>query len=656
VILAASVTLAAGASAHAAELYRQDFQKGSAPEWAAFGMGDVRLSAYEQNVSLKFAGRAGAQLALSTAGRHDVVVRARIAASGLKPEDGCYLEASGDEGAHWIEALVVRRGQDNGVRFVDGAFADPRLDDRSRLLVRFRADLSRPDAACWGDDVRVSGDAPTPVRAAPLDAATLTGQAPLDGLAPASAFAPGPSAGPPAARFEGRLELHPRKAPDGVQTFADLDGAKPDDPRLTWPDLSINLVQDGDRLVPAERGPIASTNLEWEWLVAPGQVWTDPADQGFTRAVLPVTLEERNANCVHNGHLTLLFKPGGEVSKAAVQIEAETCFYHKFVAWSLVPAAYRPGPVAGAEALIARDRAERAGRLPSKPAAQLAVDHPGVRVDALARAAGPFSVWGVVADGVLYAGGCPTRAGEDPACAERVLPSYSTAKTLVAAQSLFRLERLKPGVAQESVADHVPACDAQGTWKDVRLIDLLDMASGHFVSSTAEADEDAPETVPFFLSTTAAEKTAFACGKPRKAQPGTVWVYHTWDTYLLGVAMTDVLRKSGLGHDLYDDVVRPIWRDLGQSATLDRTRRTYDADAQPFTGWGLTYTRDDVVRAARFLNQGGLVNGQPHLAPGLLDRAFSTRRCSARRRVEGSRRSRPTCATATASGRGTWGR
>lgn len=617
-VLASSLALAAG-TARAERLYSQDFQKGAAPEWVASG-GEVGLSTFQGNVSLRFAGHAGAQAVVSTQGRRDVVVRGRIAALDLGPADGCYLEVSADGGASWATALSVRKGQDDGVRMVDGAFGAPGLAGRPSLVLRFRADLSRPDAACWGDDVRVDGDAPAPVRAGPLDRAALEGPG-LEGLTPTGAFMPGPRADAPAARFEGRLTLRPRARPDGLVVLTDND-PQAVDPRLRWPDLTIGLVQDAGRLIPAERGPIPSSSSEWEWVVEPGRVWTDPADGGFTRAVLPVALEERNANCLHNGRLTFLFKPDGTVSKAAVQFDADTCLYYKFDAWSLVPAAYAPGDVPGAAALIARDRAERAGRPPERPAADLAADFPGVDVAALARAAGPDAVWGVVARGTHYVAPCPTRAGADPLCAERDLPSYSTAKSLVAAQALFRLEALHPGVVDETVAQHVPACAARGGWGDVRLIDLLDMASGHYVSAAPNADEDSPATVPFFLSNTEAEKIAFACDVPRKAQPGKVWVYHTFDTFLLGVAMTDVLRKRGDGRDLYDDLIRPIWAAIGQSATLDKTRRTYDAAAQPFTGWGLTYHRDDVVRAMRFLVDGGRIGGRPYLDQRLLAEAM----------------------------------
>jgi hypothetical protein len=189
-------------------------------------------------------------------------------------------------------------------------------------------------------------------------------------------------------------------------------------------------------------------------------------------------------------------------------------------------------------------------------------------------------------------------------------------------QALFSLETRAPGASRARVADLAPTCAAAGGWGDVSLIDLLDMASGHFVSSGPETDEDSPTTARFLAAPTATQKIAFACGQPRAAPPGRVWVYHTADSFLLGVAMTELIRRSGLGDDVYDDLVRPIWRSMGQSAALDDTRRTYDAAAQPFTGWGLTYTRDDALRAARFLSAGGLSGGRAWLAPDLLAEAM----------------------------------
>ena len=621
-ILAAAL-LSMASPALAERLYFQDFQKGSAPEWAAAGAGDVRLTAYEGNISIKIAGTARTQTEVRTSGRAGVVVRTKIAAQGLSDRDSCAAEASVDGGTHWLTVLTARHGQDSGVAFVEGAFADPRLADQAHVLIRFRADLGRSDAACWGDDVAVDGDAPTPVEDRPLNLDFLGSSAPLKGLVPLGTLFAGTTGTAPTAPVVGRLELRPNLRPDGYLPHLDLDGAKADDPRLSWPELSVDITSDGTRLVPVHGGVIASTNPEWDWVVEPGMIGMNPADGGLARAVLPVALEERNANCVHNGHLVVLFRPDGTETHAVVQFETETCAYYRFDAWSRLEARFQPAPVAQAAAAVARDRSEVSHRPSSKAVSRLAVDYPAVDLAALSRAAGPFAVFGVD-DGVShYVSDCPTRAGTDPQCAERDLPSYSTAKTLVAAQSLFRLEQMRPGTALETVAAHVPACAKAGGWSEVRLIDLLDMATGHFQSPVHELDEDAGTS--FFLSTGADEKLAFACGYRKRSPAGRQFVYHTSDTFLLGAAMQDVVRRSIGQQDIYNDLVRPIWSHLDQSLTLDHTRRTYDAAAQPFTGWGLTYRRDDIVRAARFLTGPADIDGQPWLDRRLLDEALQRR-------------------------------
>ncbi|MBP2444187.1 serine hydrolase [Rhizobium leguminosarum] len=602
---------------HAVDIYRQDFQDATAADWAASGRGDIRLSDYQGNISLKFAGHAQSLVSVEAKGLRNVIVRSKIAALGLGPADGCYAEVSPDDGATWLTALSVHKGQDSGTAQVSGAFANPRLDGRAKLFLRFRADLSQRNATCWGDDVAIIGDAPVPMQT--LDLATLSGDTPLAGLARVSAFMPGADAMPISGTVRGTLELRPQIKPDGMVIISDLDSARTVDSRATWPALSIALVNDGDRLIPSGGGPVPSANADWEWVVAPGKIWMQPGDNGLVRAVLPVALQERNANCLHNGRLLVLFDPKGGASKAVAQFDQETCAYFKFDAWSRVPASFQPAEIAAADALITRDRAERASRVPLKPLSALRADYPDIDIDALARAAGPFAVFGIDDGDTHYVAPCPTRAGDDPLCDERHLPSFSTAKTLVAALSLFRLEKLHPGAAFEKIADHVPACAQKGGWGDVRLIDMLDMTSGHYNSVVANADEDSVATVAFFTSQTAEQKVDFACSVPRQEAPGKTWVYHTFDTFLLGVAMTDIIRKNGLGDDIYDDLIHPIWRALNQSAALDTTRRTYDETAQPFTGWGLTYHRDDVVRAARFLKGDAKIDGQSYFDATLLN-------------------------------------
>ena len=59
----------------------------------------------------------------------------------------------------------------------------------------------------------------------------------------------------------------------------------------------------------------------------------------------------------------------------------------------------------------------------------------------------PPSQYGLVVDGVRYASACATRHGDYPYCEVLDLPSYSTAKSVVGAVGLMRLEKLYPQAA-----------------------------------------------------------------------------------------------------------------------------------------------------------------------------------------------------------------
>lgn len=460
------------------------------------------------------------------------------------------------------------------------------------------------------------------------DALTGTGDASMP--AQMAAFAPPHDAAPPSHAFEGRLSIDGAKADGTFQVLKDDfgDAAANDGAARQLPPFDFDFVQSGNVLIPVRRGAIPSSHPEWEFILEPGRVWDAPGDHGMTRAAIPFALEERNANCMHNGVLTFLFGKGAAVSNVAYQIASETCFYFKFNMWGQAPAHYTPAAVPDAAAIAEAYRREAAGRLPVKPISALAEDVHGSDPRQFGSPfevpASDMTVYGLVIDGVNYTGGCETRFGVYPYCDVLDLPSYSLAKTMVAGLGTMRLSRLYPGVTSESIAHYVPACAATGTWGDVSFANALDMATGHYLQAADQADEDSPDVAPFFLSDTHAGKIAFACTHyPRQAAPGTRWVYHTADTYVLGTALAAYYRGK-TGGDFYRDIlVRDIWSRLDLSPPTAVTRRTYDSVKQPFTGYGLTLHRDDIAKIANFINIGhGAAGGEQLLDPAMLRAAL----------------------------------
>lgn len=394
--------------------------------------------------------------------------------------------------------------------------------------------------------------------------------------------------------------------------------------------FDFRLVQSGNVLIPVRRGPIRGHNKAWEFILEPGRVWDEPGDHGYSRASIPFTLTERNANCMHNGVLSFLFKTGGAISRVAVEIAGETCRYSKFDMWRLDAAHYTPGKIVNASAIAAAYASYRSHMMPTKPIADLAKVYPGSDPAQFGspRDISPdnMTTYGVVVDGVNYVGPCSTRLGPYPYCQEIDLPSYSLAKSIFAGEASMRLALLYPGVMQKAVADYVPACAEAGTWGDVTFADALNMATGHYLSSADMADERSPGITPFFLADTYAARIHFACTHyPLKAKPGTRWVYHTTDTYILGAALRAFYRtKTRAQANFYKQVlVDPIFDRLHLNPAIDVILRSDDEVREPFTGWGMTLHRDDIAKLADFLSiDDGRIAGQQILDPKMLAAAL----------------------------------
>ena len=263
-----------------------------------------------------------------------------------------------------------------------------------------------------------------------------------------------------------------------------------------------------------------------------------------------------------------------------------------------------------------------------RPVADLDMRFPGLDPDMIGSplevTPGAMSAFGLLIGDTLYAGDCPTRFGRDPYCADLPLPSYSLAKSVVAGLALMRLERLYPGARDAPISRYVPACN-ETRWAGVTFGDALNMATGLYSDPGFEADEGAPDLWAFMARTDHAGRIAQACGQhPRQAEPGTQWVYHTTDTYILGTALQAFWREqSGRADaDFYTDLLAPLWRALNLSPLMQTTRRSYDDTAQPVSGWGLTLTLDDAMKLGRFLQNGARLNGEAWADPAMMAQAL----------------------------------
>lgn len=461
-----------------------------------------------------------------------------------------------------------------------------------------------------------------------LASAFLLGSDDMPEPAPTVAYVPQLS-GAPSNRFEGRLTIEGSDSAGHLEIVTDMFGLS-SQAKLnldTLPRFDFEFVQSGNDLIPIQRGRQRRDHPHWEIIVEPGKVWDEPGDGEWTRASLPFALAERNANCTHNGLMSFLFKDDGNVSQIAFQVGSESCYYLQFNLWGIAPARYQPQVVAGKDSVINSFEEELAARLPVKQISQLAEDFPQADISQFAlHDTAEVSTYGFVIDGVRYSGGCPTRFGPYPYCDRMVLPSYSLAKTIFAASAFMQLEQHFPGAGGLLVTDYVPACRLDGRWEGVTLNHLLDMSSGNFESTADQEDEFFSYNGALFGRDNHAAKIADACSLfPRRAEPGSTWVYHTSETYIAGTLMNAFWREqTGEASDIFTDLmVENLLEPLKFSPVLQDTVRSYDEAAQPFTGYGLTLLPDDIARFGLFLLQSdGTVNQAQVLNRRQLDAAL----------------------------------
>jgi len=493
-------------------------------------------------------------------------------------------------------------------------------------------DTVGPAATATSITVTPTADLPTaaPAGSGKVDRSFLTYEALMNGFKAAAPVDESAMAMPPVAAlathiFEGRLELVGEREGGQIQMLRGELG-----PEYAYlPEFDFEFVQSDGYLIPRRRGSIVADHPTWNIILEPGRVWQEAGDAGLSRASLPFALVVKGGNTSFNGTMTFLFD-SNSISKVWYQVTQETSSYTRANLWGLLDAEYHPGQVQDAERVRAEFVAELAARMPTKPIQALAEDHPGVDASAFGRGVTPehMTWYGVVVNGVNYLGGCQTRFGVYPYCESMRATSFSTAKSAFVSMALMRLaQKYGPEVTGLLIKDYVPESAASpGDWERVTLNHTIDMSAGNYSSASYMTDEDSSNMGEFFGAQPYAARIAAAFDWPHAAEPGTRWVYHTGDTFILTRALHNYMRgQEGPDADIFQFVVDEVYRPLGLGPGAYTTMRTADDDwqGQAEGGYGLWWIPDDIAKIAVLLNnQGGQINGVQVLHPSLLAAAL----------------------------------
>ena len=448
-----------------------------------------------------------------------------------------------------------------------------------------------------------------------------------------AAFRPGNDA-QPAPPFTGVLQTSPAPL-HSLPALAKhvIDGRD----ALVFPAISLSLLSLGDTLVPEQRGEMVRENKPGKtssyWRVIPqfGRIWREPADDGWSRAALPLMLVNDTENHAHQGLATFLYKDG-RVSALRVQFVQQTAPYllsPHCVLWGVVPLQVSASTVADADAARTAATAELKARLPARPLAELrAALTPGT-LDGFGGPVNPE--WqvalGLVHKGILYYDAQPTAYGDYPYPLEMRFGVRSVMKSVAVPLSLLHLaEVYGPYVLSLRIGDYVPGLDPK--WQRIRFIDAANMATGFGGTGTfktqpndindgyLDADYDGWYTAP---SNVAKIRHINEHLKPYPWEPGTVMRYRDQDFYLLGIAIDAFLKSvRGPDADAWNVLRKEVFEPIGIfHAPAVRTREDADRDGLPWFNAGYYPTLDDLAKIALLYQDGGAHAGRQLLHRGL---------------------------------------
>jgi hypothetical protein len=396
------------------------------------------------------------------------------------------------------------------------------------------------------------------------------------------------------------------------------------------PAFAAAFFTQGDALVPAVRTIVWSSDGRLGLILSPGRVWSEPGDQGLSRASFPFVLVNPVDNGTHNGLASFVFDDT-RVSQLRVQITQETASWARDDFWGQVPVTYTPGAIADEARLRTEFDRERRLETPIQPWSALPATTPSPWLDAFDGSAAPddISASGLVLDGVLYVKGCHTRSGPYPYCRHMRHGAFSVTKSMGAAVALLRLAATYgDGVFEAKIADYVRVTATHDGWQDVTFADALSMvvpvgdAAPRRDWPQPDPDDHTPKFFDWIRRRTAWEKldVGFTLGKYPWAR-GDVVRYSTAVTFTLAAAMDAYLKQQeGPTAHLWDMVVNDVYRPIGiLHAPTMHTREPDCSRGLPILGFGLTPTIDDVAKLTTLLQQRGRHNGTQLLSATKLD-------------------------------------
>ena len=372
----------------------------------------------------------------------------------------------------------------------------------------------------------------------------------------------------------------------------------------------------------------------WQIIVQPGLVWSEPDDDGWSRASFPFALMNRLEQDTHNGVAIFAYRDD-DVTPVRYQIVQQTAPYYipeHFKAWGAVEAFYTPADSGYFDAARDAWRAELADRFETRPWDELPAE-------ALEGFEGETSnewvvMHALVNDDVIYYQPSHTEEGPYPFPTQMRFGVWSITKSVGPGVGMLRLaEKYGDWVFELKLVDYLDIDPPHDGWNHVTFGNALDMATGlggetfhanpnnFYADYTFEGSYD-----DWYRARSEAEKVEWLDEVDNYPWgPGLVARYRDRDMFALGVAMDNFLKfMEGEDANIWRMIADEVFRPIGiYHAPMNMTFEEDGREGQPIMAWGWYPTLDDMAKLSRLLHDRGEHRGEQILHRERTEALFS---------------------------------
>ena len=368
-----------------------------------------------------------------------------------------------------------------------------------------------------------------------------------------------------------------------------------------FPNFTIEIVEKDGEVIPSNAGLIYTNHPLWNIQFGKGKGYFDK-NLNVSVILLPFSLMHKNANCVHTGISIFSLDEQKKSSNIIFQVASETCSYYKFDYVSIYNGQFES--LSGKNTMSSKNTSNGVEKKSFEELYDAYKIEANSFADSRYFSAENVTIFGLIDGKKHYQSVCNTRLGTNIFCDQIVLPSYSLAKSIAGTLSLSLINDAYEDISQYNVSDLIPECNKK-KWSDVTLENLSDMSTGQYFSTNFDYDESSLATTNFlFRADSHKQKVKIACNSfPRKKRPGKSFIYHTTDTYLLGVALNNYLINNTSASDYFNDVLVPFLEGYNFSSISKFSLRTIDENYNnALTGLGMYFSVNDLYHLSNILH------------------------------------------------------